>query len=433
MNIFLSVKNKLLKHVSLMEQHKEDFVKRPFQDFTRNSKLSFQNTIMSMIAMERSSINSELQKFFCYSSDTPTSSAFVQQRDKLKTDAFKHLFYAFTAEFPSQAHDGFHFFAVDGSDVLIPLGKENKTYSYFGRKGQGCYHQVHLSAVYDLVSCRYAAAYIEPRRGHNERRAFHQLFEEHSFDRNSVFIFDRGYEGYPLMAHISGRNQFFLIRAKDWNTGGLLKGIPRPDEDEFDFMHDMIFVPKILSEHKKNPGKYQRVHATFTPYFLNENVKEYRLAFRVVRIRLDNGSYECLLTNLPSDRFDMKALKELYHMRWGIETSFRHLKYSVGLLDFHSKKAEAVEMEIWARLILYNYSRAVTDQLSTRTCNSRYKYQINVTNAIHICCRFLKLCADSFCRSADDLISRELLPIRPDRSSPRKTQFLRPHKFNYRS
>ena len=50
---------------------------------------------------------------------------------------------------------------------------------------------------------------------HNERNAFHHLFDEHSFAPDSVFIFDRGYEGYPLMAHIASKGQFFLIRAKD--------------------------------------------------------------------------------------------------------------------------------------------------------------------------------------------------------------------------
>lgn len=53
-------------------------------------------------------------------------------------------------------------------------------------------------------------------------------------------------------------------------------------------------------------------------------------------------------------------------MRWGVETSFRHLKYSIGLLDFHSKKVDAIEMEVWARLILYNYSRVVTNQITKR-------------------------------------------------------------------
>lgn len=46
------------------------------------------------------------------------------------------------------------------------------------------------------------------------------------------------------------KDSFFFIRAKDWNTGGILKGIPRPDEEEFDFIYDKIFVNKILSEHR---------------------------------------------------------------------------------------------------------------------------------------------------------------------------------------
>lgn len=114
---------------------------------------------------------------------------------------------------------------------------------------------------------QYVAAYIEPRKWHNERNAFHHLFDEHSFAPDSVFIFDRGYEGYHLMAHIASKGQFFLIRAKDWNTGGILKGIPRPDEEEFDFIYDKIFVNKILSEHRNSLELYHRVHSAPTPYF----------------------------------------------------------------------------------------------------------------------------------------------------------------------
>ena len=64
MSTLLSVKNMLLDHISQMEQHKKDFVKNPEKDFTRKSRLSFTNTIMTLISMERGSISSELQKFF---------------------------------------------------------------------------------------------------------------------------------------------------------------------------------------------------------------------------------------------------------------------------------------------------------------------------------------------------------------------------------
>lgn len=49
-----------------------------------------------------------------------------------------------------------------------------------------------------------------------------------------------------------------------------------------------------------------------------------------------------------------------YSMRWGIETSFRELKYAVGLTSFHAKKREYILQEIWARLILYNFCEVIT-------------------------------------------------------------------------
>ena len=65
-------------------------------------------------------------------------------------------------------------------------------------------------------------------------------------------------------------------------------------------------------------------------------MQPYYLSFRVVRFKLTEYSYEVLLTNLSEDEFSVVDLKELYAMRWGIETSFRDLKYSLALSYFHS-------------------------------------------------------------------------------------------------
>lgn len=50
----------------------------------------------------------------------------------------------------------------------------------------------------------------------------------------------------------------------------------------------------------------------------------------------------------------------LYGLRWGIETSFRELKHVLGAKNFHAKEREYIEMEIWARLILYNFCSIIT-------------------------------------------------------------------------
>lgn len=53
-----------------------------------------------------------------------------------------------------------------------------------------------------------------------------------------------------------------------------------------------------------------------------------------------------LLTNLSKDEFTPEKLKEIYVMRWGVETSFRNLKYIIGMLKFHSKKASSFSRNI---------------------------------------------------------------------------------------
>lgn len=50
----------------------------------------------------------------------------------------------------------------------------------------------------------------------------------------------------------------------------------------------------------------------------------------------------------------------MYAMRWGIETSFRELKYSVTLLHLHSKKVDFIYQEVFAKLIMYNFYQMIT-------------------------------------------------------------------------
>lgn len=433
MDTISSVKKILLDSVRTLECRKQDYVKNPKRDFTRTRKMSFSDTVLAVISAENHTLQHELYEFFSYAADVPTASAFIQQRDKIKCKFFEDLFYLFSSGLPQDTGKGkYHYYAVDGSDVQMPLesGKtENETYLYFGRDDQSPYYQLHLNAIYDLDMHYYLAADVEPRRGHDEKSAFHRMLEGHKFPAGSVFIFDRGYECYHLMAHIIREGQFFVMRVKDFSTGGILKGTGLPNDREFDVPYEKIFTSRC------NPDTehYRRVHNSGSPYFINDTVKEYPLGFRIVRFRLENGGWECLFTNLPSEEFDAAAMKEIYNMRWGIETSFRHLKYTVDLLDFHSKKPETVIQELWARLIMYNFSTAVVNGLKIRKTKSKYQRRLNLSNAIKVCRKFLKGVKDGESAEMEKLISRELISIRPKRKAPRKKTTKRPHKHQYRS
>ena len=87
---------------------------------------------------------------------------------------------------------------------------------------------------------------------------------------------------------------------------------------------------------------------------------EYPISLRILRFKISDDTYENIITNLPDSSFSTAEIKNLYGLRWGIETSFRELKHVIGAINFHSKKREYIEMEIWARLLLYNFCSIIT-------------------------------------------------------------------------
>ena len=65
-NYALVIKQQLMAIMDYMASKKEEFVKAPEKDFTRNRKLSFKDTIILMLSMGGGSLNNELMKYFNY-------------------------------------------------------------------------------------------------------------------------------------------------------------------------------------------------------------------------------------------------------------------------------------------------------------------------------------------------------------------------------
>ena len=107
-------------------------------------------------------------------------------------------------------------------------------------------------------------------------------------------------------------------------------------------------------------------------------------------------------------------------MRWGIETSFRELKYAIGLTAFHSKKVELIRQEIYARVIMYNFCELITTHTIIKKKTHKYKYHINYTMAIILCRQFLRRRSSSPPLDMEKLLRRYLQPFRPGRKDSRK-------------
>lgn len=89
-----------------------------------------------------------------------------------------------------------------------------------------------------------------------------------------------------------------------------------------------------------------------------------------------------LLTNLNRFEFPLRKMKDLYHKRWDIETSFRELKYALGGVQFHSRKDDFVLMELYAHFIMFNaVSRNIMCVRVLKQDNNKYTYAISFKEA----------------------------------------------------
>lgn len=428
-----NVKLVLLEKIQEMAACPEAFVRNPGSDFTRTRKLDFATTIRCLIAMESGSLKKELLELFQYHPDTATASAFTQQRKKILPEAFEFLFRKFNNSFAQyQTYRGYRLLTCDGTDLNIarnPRDQENYFQSNLGEKG---FNQLHLNALYDLGSRRYVDAIIQSGRKNNECRAMADMIDRCDSGHKTIFIADRGYESYNIFAHVEQRDMYYLVRVRDIGRNSSMVssfGLPRAEELDAD-VH-LTLTRKQSKRARACSGLYKFL-PTNSPFDFLEQNECYPMTLRVVRFSLTTDTNECLITNLPRDTFPPDELKKLYGMRWGIETSFRELKYAIGLSCLHAKKVEYIKQEIFARLLLYNFCEIITTHVVIQQKDTKHAYQVNYTLAIHICRHFLRLHTVISPPSVEMLLQKNILPVRPGRSDLRKVKHKSFVSFLYR-
>ena len=418
------VKRTLKRTVREISNNPQNFTKNPEKDFCRKRKLPFEKMMYSILSMSGKDLKCELMDFFELDKELPTVSAFVQQRNKISKTAFETLFHQFTNSFPQQKlYKGYRLIAVDGSDLHTPTNPQEKSCYYPGTNGQRPYNLMHLNAMYDLLNNIYVDAVVQGSRDGNENRAFVSMVDRDNSPLPTIYIADRGYEAYNNLAHIQENGKKFLIRVKDLKSSGIISSLSLPTTDEFDEIFNLNLTRKQTKETKQNDNfKFIPTNVNFDYLPPCSKIKSpvitYHLSFRLVRIKIDNDKYEVLVTNLKPEEFSSSDLKDLYSMRWDIETSFRSLKYTLGLLFFHSKKAEYILQEIFAKLTMYNFTELITSHVVIKQKGSKLSYKINFSASVHICRKFLLRNISP--PEIEALISKFLVPIKNNINNPRK-------------
>lgn len=437
------LKKTLFDLIDEMAQQKEAFVLRPGKDFTRNRKQSFQKIIQFIISMENDSIKRELMKYFDFLSDAPTDAAFNLQRGKIKPSAFEYLFHKFTNKIPDEKnYRGYKLVACDGSSLCIYRNPEDSaTYVQQDRTIRG-FNLLHLNTLYDLCNRKFLDAIIQPAHEIDEREALLKMIKRTEFTTpgKTIIIADRGYTSLKLFAYLDKSSLKYLIRFKEAPNKNKAYGIELPDLEHYDFTTKIFLTHRRKKEvlfQKNKTVKYLRRASDLDEFDVIGERDDIPLTLRFVRFPLSHDSYEILVTNLPEEDFNTEELRELYRMRWGIENSYKELKYAAGLNGLHSKKREYIEQEIWAKLVLYNYGEAVAMRINVerkeKEGKQKYIYELNYTTALYLCRLFLKEHPRINAVSLETTIEKNILPVRKGRNAFRMKRPTKPASFCYRT
>ena len=401
MNNYKSLKRQLKFCIKTMNDSSSLFVVDSNKDFTRKRKHLFGSTLFNVLLLESGSLKDEMFKLFGYNLDTPTASSFVQARSKIRPDAF-------------------HSAIKDSKTTFYKANNSNKPFLAY-----------HLNTSYDLLECTYDDIVLQGNAVMNENGAFNEIVDRYDGPK-AIFIADRGYESINSFVKVGMKNNKYLIRVKDIHsrTSVLRSFGPFPDA-EFDMHVRRTLTTKQTNEIKAHPEIYKFVpkNQRFdffdgSPYFDFE--------CRVVRFKISDDTYESIVTNLDESEFNIQDIKELYHLRWEIETSYRELKYHLDLNTLHSKKRMFIEQEIYAKLVLYNFCSRVSNNIKIKEKDRKYEYQLNYVRAFHIIRNYLKEKGGKNPPDIESLIAKEILPIRPNRQNERKVKAKSPVSFNYR-
>lgn len=328
-----------------MEKNASAFIVNPKRDFIHKCELSFSKTMRFILSIGSQTLGKELMNFYDFVPKMVSVFTIIQRRAKILPSAFQHLFHEFNKAFAqTYFFRGYRLYAVNGSDIHIPTNPDDKRTFFVAADNAKGYKLIHLNTLYDLLNRRYMDAVLQDRRAENENNALINMLENVAHD--TIIVADRGYESYNNIAHLEAKDLKYVIRVR--SKYGIADKFNIHSDEEADFTANILLTRRHTNEVKSNPDIYRLLDTNSTfDFLLHDSKTTYPLKFRIIRINISEDQYETIVTNLRDDEFSAEDIKHIYKLRWGIETSFRELKYHIGLIAFHSKKKDCVIQEFF--------------------------------------------------------------------------------------
>ncbi len=389
------------------------------RSFSRKRVLSIETMFRLLLSMHGGSLKKELLD----AGIDATSSAFVQRRKQLNWMDFENIFECFNKRSQdTETFKGYQVLAVDGTAVNLSTNPNAPSYMPNGGKRKG-YNQLHANILYDVLNKTYTHCIIQPQPKTDEVEALWFMLTWFDFPPNTLIVADRGYESYNNFAYLMESGLHFLIRVKQDRSA--MREIARLPMMELDTKVSFTITTTqtkrdkengyILVQTNRNRNRNQASRDRGRRW---DFPSPYPMSFRVVRVLLNTGQYETLVTNLPPE-ITAQELKELYHARWGIETAFRELKYGLGLVNLHGKSDDFAAQEIYSAITMANFCSRIINRVIIEQDDSRiYEYKVNYAMAVHLCKKYFRE-ENGNGRELMRSIAKHIEPVRPGRQDQR--------------
>lgn len=432
MRLLRLVRKSFRSHLDYVSSHAEEFALSP-RFFSRARKCPLKKLLSVIFQMTRGNIPDAIfSSLLPKEKELPFSaSAFIQQRNKLLVKAIRYIFIHVLQNLlraiKIKLYHGYHLLACDGSDFPMPSElTPSEPEADPHRKVQ--HTLLHLNGLYDVQNHFYVAVSMKDKLHCSERVELLSLVDElyrgsglYPPDK-SIVICDMGYESYHIFTRLILGRTNFVIRVQGIGQNGILSGLALPSPQGKRTMDVCVKV----HVRKNSQGLYKRCYSTkFDPS------RDEVISLRIVTKRLSNGEFEYLVTNLPREKFTKGQIAFIYQKRWNIETSFRHLKYSIGGVIFHSQKPEHQMMELYASLTLFNCISCIVNHTTLSRNGRQYPYKVSFSASVDKCIYFLLKGDDGF--DLEGWLKACTVPIRPGRKFDRNLRPGAAKGFQYRN
>ena len=389
-----------------LERHR-----RSPKDFTRQRCLPFVMVLLFLLNLVKRALQDELDEFFKLDSGAVvaarvvTKSAFSQARQKLKAEAFVELNSVqvsyFYHHFAYQTWHGLRLLAVDGSTAQLPQTPE--IVAHFGL--WGAVPLARVSQLFDPLNQVTLEALIGPKDlGEREYAARHFA----RIGSGDLVLLDRGYPAFWLFVLILSRSAQFCARV----SVGVWTVVDQ-------------FVASGVSEQIVELSPC----ATAVQECQARQLPTHPIMVRLVRIELDSGEIEVLITSLLDQaHYSYAAFKDLYHQRWPVEEDYKVLKLRVEVENWSGKSTLSVYQDFHAKVFTANLATLLAhpaqQEVARQSQSKRYTYQVNFTHLLSkmkdTVVRLLRCpVVEDILASLWQIMVHTIEPIRPDRKYPR--------------